>query len=181
MSQWGKLDNYALAAQITASLNSNLVSANNTVFSNVNVQPGYAILIDNVAYRIETINTSANTLTLDKVFTSANVTTTAAYIKQSPKDLTTYGWAVSNAGVHVANVANKRTVYGIDRVEANVAGNKANGFSQPGWTYFHTYTTTQGSVRKKAEVLVAMSKNFNANATNALFADANDNTIIRNS
>jgi len=181
MSQWGKLDKYALVGQVTANLNSTTVRANNTIFSNVNVQPGYAILIDNVAYRIESVNTSANTLTLDKVFTSANLNTTVAYIKQSPKDLFTYGQAVSNAGVHVANVVNKRTVYGVDRNEANIAGNKANGFSQPGWTHFYTYTTTQGSVRKKAEVLVAMSKNFNANATNALFTDASDDNVVRNS
>ena len=58
------------------------------------------------------------------------------------------------------------------------ANNKANGFSQTGWTSYKTYTTSQGAVRRKAEVLVAMSKNFNANATGVLQTDANDDGVV---
>jgi hypothetical protein len=79
------------------------------------------------------------------------------------------------------NTINKANVYGIDRVEANIAANKANGISQPGWVSYTRYTTTQGAVRNKAEVLVAMSKNFNANATGTLFGDANDDSIMKES
>jgi hypothetical protein len=79
------------------------------------------------------------------------------------------------------NTVNKANVYGIDRVEANIAANKANGIVGPGWLSYTTYTTTQGATRKKAELLVAMSKNFNANATGTLFGDANDDSIMEES
>jgi hypothetical protein len=73
-------------------------------------------------------------------------------------------------------------VFGIDRVEANIAANKANGLGiGPGWVSYKTYTTTQGATRRKAELLVAMSKNFNANATGTLYGDANDDSIMAES
>jgi len=178
MSQWGTLDSYALVGEVTANLNSTTVSANNTVFSNTNVKAGYAIRIANVAYRIESINTSANTLTLDKVYTSANITTTSATIQQSPKELTTYGVAVSNAGVHVANVSNKRTTFGVDAVEIAVTSNKNKGMSHTGWTHYHTYTDAYGTTRHKAETLVAMSKNFNESGAGTLLTDANDDSTV---
>jgi hypothetical protein len=79
------------------------------------------------------------------------------------------------------NTVNKANVYGIDRFEANIPGNKANGLVGPGWVYYKTYTNSQGNVRHKVELLVAMSKNFNANATGTLFSDANDDSIMNES
>lgn len=184
MSQWGKLDRVNVNSTVSFTLNSTAVTNNSGAFTTANSAiAGYSINLANVNYGIASV-TNVSHLRLDVVYSGTTGTTTDAYIQQHPKFLTTYGMAsaggTANAGVHIANVTNRRTVYGVDRTEVGVAGNKANGFSQPGWTQFNRYTTTQGSVRRKAEVLVAMSKNFNANAGGTLQADANDNTVVRN-
>lgn len=176
MSQWGTLDSYVLDAEVTANTDSITVSANTDVFSNTNVEVGYAIRIANVAYRIASINTTANTLTLDTAFTGSNITTTTASIQQSPKELTTYGWG-ANAALG-ANTTNKRNVFGVDAVEVAAKTNKDKGFSQPGWTTHRAYRDTQGNQRYKTEVLVAMSKNFNENGSGTLQTDANDDATL---
>lgn len=186
MSQWGKLNRVNVNATVSFTLNSTLVSTTLGAFTEANsVIAGYSINLTGNNYGIASVANTGN-LRLEVVYTGPTGTNTAnvAYIQQHPKFLTTYGMAsaggTANAGIHIANVENRRTVYGVDRVEVAVAGNKANGFSQPGWTKFNTYTTTQGSTRRKAEVLVAMSKNFNANVAGNLLTDANDDSVVRN-
>jgi len=182
MSQWGKLDRYNLTGTVTANLNSTTVTASTGMFTSANnVAVGYSLLLGNVAYRIDSINTTGNVITLEKAFAASNVNTTTAAVQQSPKDLLTYGWASSNVGVNVGNLYTKQNVYGVDRTEIGVATNKANGFSHTGWVHYHRYADTFGRTRHKSEVLVAMSKNFNANTTNVLQTDANDGAILPNS
>lgn len=174
MSQWGKLDRINLAGVAAiANLNSKTVTTTTSAFVSANVKVGDALVIENVKYRVEQVN-NANTITLDVAYTSSNSAVLTLGVQQSPKELTTYGWG--NASVGMWNT--KRNVYGIDRIEVGVNANKANGISHTGWIRLEQYTTSQGSKRNKAEVLVAMSKNFNANNAGALQTDANDDGII---
>lgn len=178
MSQWGKLDRSAILGSVWV-VNGNVYLRGNatTVFTG-NVKVGDAMVLDNVEYAVNVI-LSANVLTLDAPYagSTANLTTTA--VQQSPKDIRTYGWGITAAAG--ANTVGKANVYGVDRVEVAVAANKGRGFSIPGWSSHMSYTTSQGSTRYKTEALVAMSKNFNANATGTLQTDANDNSVLANS
>ena len=182
MSAWGKRDRIEVSVTATANLGSSTVVTNGPVVTAANgFYVGYSLVIANVDYAIQTIS-SANTIVLDTTYRGANVATANIAIQEDPKWLRTNGLGNTMASGRGPNTVNKANVYGVDRVEANVPANKANGFSQPGWTSYRTYTTTQGAIRNKAEVLVAMSKNFNANATGVLnLTDANDNNILRNS
>ena len=97
-----------------------------------------------------------------------------AYVQQGPK-------YIANISVD-DNVYTIQNVYGIDRNEIGVPENKARGISHTGWTHYDTYTTSQGETRHKAEVIVAMSKNFASNADGSLFGtgagvDASDDTV----
>jgi hypothetical protein len=185
MSGWGKLDSSRITGNVTVTNGSRFVTnalANATTFL-TDVKPG-----DYFAFGQMTANTNAKyqiaavanniSFTLTTPF---NGTTASglANIQQGPKFVT----AVSNA---FSNTYSIQRIVGIDAVEANIGGNKANGFVSPGWTSFMRYTNSQGNVRIKTEVLVAMSKNFNrtisANGNpNVLLTDANDDAIIRNS
>jgi hypothetical protein len=181
MSAWGKLDRleFVSGTSFTANLGSNTVVLSAPYFTAANVDPGDSLVLGNVNYRVGYV-VSSNTVYLRTGYEKANTTGNVQIaVQQSPKWLNTKGWG--NTAGRYANTVSKRTVYGFDRVEANVAGNKANGFLSPGWVEYHTYTTTQGSLRRKVNTLVAMSKNFNANATGTLQTDANDDSIMSES
>jgi hypothetical protein len=181
MSAWGKIDRREVGATARANLGSNIVVTSTQAVTAANgFQAGYSLVIANVDYRIKTISTS-NTIILDTAFRGANVATANIAIQEDPKWIRTNGMGNTMAYGRGPNTVNKANVYGIDRVEANVPANKANGIVGPGWLSYTTYTTTQGATRKKAELLVAMSKNFNANATGTLFGDANDDSIMQES
>lgn len=176
MSQWGKLDFVAVVGTATANLNSATVVCTTGSFTDANVKPGDSLLISNVAYRVAAV-VSNTVVTLDTVYTGANAAGLGLAVQQSPKNLSTLG---QNANASYLLPVGKRNVYGVDRVEVAAGANKANGISHTGWVYYDTYTTTQGGKRNKSEVLVAMSKNFNANATGVLnLADANDDLVIK--
>ena len=181
MSAWGKLDRRDVNATARANNGSNTVVTSNQAVTAANgFYQGYSLVIANVDYRIETISTS-NTIILDTAYRGANIAAANIAIKEDPKWIRTNGLGANALIGRGANTVNKGKVYGIDRVEANIAGNKANGIIGPGWVHYTTYTSAQGQTRRKAELLVAMSKNFNANATGVLQGDANDNIILPNS
>ena len=177
MSQWGNLDRKVLSGTANANVGNVYVIGTGTSFD-TNAQVGYSILLQNVAYRIETIVSNV-VLKLDTPYvfpgSGANTGLTVA-VQQSPKDLLSSGHAGSNT-------TNKQNVFGVDRLEAANTLVKAKGIGHTGWVKYTTYTGAQGT-RRKAEVLVAMSKNFNSNASvnpNAtvnLQVDANDDTTI---
>ena len=203
MSQWGTRDRVETTTLANAINNSNVITAiTSQPFTAANgFLPGYGLMINanttGVVYNQNTYTivsvTSGNTLVLDTVYTGANTVVANIAIQQSPKDIRSLGLGTlsTNSAVAISvsranTTVTKRNVFGVDRTEVSVAGNKANGFSQPGWTHYKTWTTTQGLVRHRAEVLVASSKNFNANVNEALQTDAFDggvgnNTILPNS
>jgi hypothetical protein len=204
MSQWGTRDRVETTTLANAINNSNVITAiTSQPFTAANgFLPGYGLMINantsGIVYNQNTYTivsvTSGNTLVLDTVYTGANTVVANIAIQQSPKDIRSLGLGTlsTNSAVAISvsranTTVTKRNVFGVDRTEVGIAGNKANGFSQPGWTHYKTWTTTQGMVRHRAEVLVASSKNFNANATGVLNqTDAFDggtgnNTILPNS
>jgi hypothetical protein len=178
MSQWGKLDRYELQGTATANLGNYGVT-----FSQIqtgNVQVGYALVLANVEYVIASIP-SNTTVTLDVPFEAANLQgITGLAVQQSPKGLRTYGWGGQGAAnlLYGANTVNARNVYGVDLIEASNPNNKKKGIKTQGWVHYQTWTTTLGQVRNRAETLVAMSKNFNANATSSFQQDAYEDATI---
>jgi hypothetical protein len=174
MSQWGNLDYKELLGTVAVVEGAANVTATIGSFTTANVRPGDALLISNVKYRVEKI-TSNTTLELSNPYTAATGAAKAIAIQQSPKDLTTYGWT---GNVTYDNTVGKRNVYGVDKLEAQNPDVKAKGINSPGWVHYKTWTNTQGSVRHRAETLVAMSKNFNSNAATTLQIDAPDDTVI---
>jgi hypothetical protein len=179
MSAWGKLDNVAIKGNVTvATANGNAVLGVTTEFL-TNVKAGDYITIASNKYQVDRVLSNTSLwLTYPAATTTAGA---VAYVQQGPK-------YISNANVVISgsNVYTIQEVFGVDRVEIGVAGNKQKGFSHTGWSHFNTYTTTQGATRYKTEVLVAMSKNFASNATGHLFGtgagtDANDNSVLPNS
>lgn len=170
MSQWGKLDRSVLAGTFTANVGNTYLIGDGDVHLLGNVDAGDAVVIANVNYRVnQLVSDNVLLMDIDYVYpgSGGNASLTVA-VQQSPKDLFTLG--------NGANTQNKRNVYGVDKFE--VPASKAKGFNQPGWTHYITYTDAHGQVRHKAEPLVAMSKNFNANAILALQTDANDDAVV---
>jgi hypothetical protein len=179
MSQWGKLDRVNLPGTATVAQN-----ASNVVFSQsqlANVAIGYALVVANVEYVIANVaNATMVTLDVEYAGTSAAAQGGLA-IQQSPKNLRTYGWGGQGAANLLlgANTVNARNVYGVDVNEAMSAQNKARGITHTGWVHYQTWTTTLGAVRNRAEVLVAMSKNFNrSNVDFNVGVDANDDAVV---
>lgn len=174
MSQWGKIDYKELLGSAAVVQGATNVTATIGSFTTANVRPGDALLISNVKYRVAAIN-SNTTLTLSNPYTAATGAAKAIAVQQSPKDLLTYGWT---ANVTYDNHVSKRNVFGVDKLEVQNPDVKAKGINSPGWVHYKTWTNTQGSVRHRAETLVAMSKNFNSNAVPTLQVDAPDDATI---
>lgn len=173
MSQWGNRDSIQLQTVTVTEDSTDVVSAS-LDFAEANVVAGDTIFLANVAYKVASVTDTGN-LVLDVPYEDSNGTV-AARVQQSPKDLTTYGWGNVTTG---ANTINARNVYGVDRNEVAVPENKARGIGHSGWVHYRTYGTSQGATRHVSEVLVAMSKNFNANATGTLnLPDSVDDTVV---
>lgn len=177
MSQWGKRQRKNLVGTFIANLNNKAVVCSTGSFTAPNIEVGDAIVfpVSNVEYRVQQI-VSNTEIRLDVVYEGANASGLTAYVAESPKDLTSLGWT---ANASYTFPVSKRTVVGVNRLEMANAGNKANGISHTGWSYYKTYTDAFGNVRHKSEVLVAMSKNFDANATGTLFVDDNDDPLVQ--
>jgi len=169
MSQWGNLDSSVLTGTANVVNGNAYVVGRSGATYTTEAETGYALLIANVAYRIERI-LAANTIVLDVAYAGTTANNLTIAVQQSPKDLTTNGWG--------ANTTDKQNTFGVDRLEIANTLVKAKGFNHTGWATYRTYQDAHGQTRHKAETLVAMSKNFNANATYVLQVDANDDTIL---
>jgi hypothetical protein len=167
MSSWGNLDNVALSANITCTAGSAVIAnaaANATIFLN-EVKPGDYLIIANQKYQVYSVNSNVLMTLTDAVTTTANV----AFLQQGPK-------YISNVALS-ANTYTIQRVIGVDKNEANVATNNLKNIKTPGWNHYFTYPDVNGT-RHKNEVLVAMSKNFNSNATLVLQTDATDDATV---
>lgn len=170
MSSWGNRDNVTVTANVRTIVGSPLVSntvGNATIFLS-EIKDGDYMIISGVKYQVRNVTSNVVlTLTTDAV-SSAN---TNAFIQQGPKYIADV--ALSE------NTYTIQRVFGVDRDEkANVSGAasaNANAVCHTGWVHI---TDVGGRIR--GEVLVALSKNFNANATSNLhaFADASDDATF---
>jgi hypothetical protein len=182
MSGWGKLDSKQLTGNVRVTFGSANVanSAGNATIFLSEVKPGDYFVAgavtgnSNVKYYV--LNVISNVaLTLDRTYEGSNANV-LANVQQGPKWINYTG---TSANVGMATI---QRVYGVDYVEANVPGNKANGWSQPGWSYQVRYRDAYAQVRVKTEVLVASSKYFNRDITSGnLLTDANDDAFVRDS
>jgi hypothetical protein len=173
MSQWGNRDSIQIQS-VSVTEDSNAVVSASLDFVEANIVAGDTLFLANVGYKVAKIIDSGN-LILDVAYEDSNGTV-AARVQQSPKDIHTYGWGNVTTG---ANTINARNVYGVDRNEITVPENKDRGIGHTGWVHYRTHGTSQGGTRNISEVLVAMSKNFNANATGTLnLPDSVDDTVV---
>jgi len=180
MSQWGKLDRQVIPGTVIANLDSTTVVTSQDQLANIKI--GYALVLGNVEYVVANV-VNSTTYTLDVAYEAANTQGAPSFIavQQQPKTLRTYGWGGEGAAnlINGANTVNARNVYGIDIYEAMSAQNKSRGISHPGWVHYQTWVNSQGTTRNRAEVLVAMSKNFNrSNVDFNIGVDANEDAIV---
>ena len=170
MSAWGNLDNLLAKGNVTTSNTSDLVNGYGVTEFTSNVKAGDYVFIAANKYQVQ--NVVSNTqiyLTNVAATTSANV---KMYVQQGPK-------YISNAISDPSNVYGGysiQTVYGVDRNEIANTSAAANATPHTGWASYITYTANSGT-RVKVETLVAMSKNFNANAAGYLQTDAADDSV----
>lgn len=182
MSQWGNFSNLLIKGNVTTSTTSDLVNGYGVTEFTSNLLPGDYVIIASNKYQV--YNVVSNTqfyISNVAATTSANV---KAFLQQGPKDLSNVTTYNGRAG-RQSNVYNIQNVYGVDRQEILIPENKDRGVAHTGWLHYTTYTTGQGCVRHKSEMLVAMSKNFDASAAGTLFGqggsnDAADDTVLAN-
>jgi len=168
MSSWGNLDNVAATGTVTSYAGNTRVNGSSTTFL-ADIKEGDYLTLTGTKFQVATI--ASNTV-LELTGNGKAVSGATAYIQQGPK-------YISNIALS-DNVYTIQRVYGADRVEIGVANAAANA-SHTGWIHLMDYTDANGNYRRKSEVLVAMSKNFNANATSHLQVDANDDTVLPDS
>lgn len=170
MSSWGIFDNVAVKGNVTTSTTSDLVNGYGVTEFVSNIVAGDYIFIASNKYQVQ--NVVSNTqiyLTAVAATNSANV---KAYVQQGPK-------YASNAISDPSNVYGGysiQTIYGVDRDEIANTSAAANATPHTGWASYITYRDVN-STRVKVETLVAMSKNFNANAAGNLQTDAADDSV----
>jgi hypothetical protein len=174
MSSWGNRDNVTVTANVRTIEGSPLVTntvGNATIFLS-EIKDGDYMIISGVKYQVRNVTSNVVLTLTSNAATSAN---TSAFIQQGPKYIADV--ALSD------NTYTIQRVFGVDRDEkANVSGAasaNANAVCHTGWVHIFAYEAN-GVPRVKGEVLVAMSKNFNANATGNLhaFADASDDATF---
>jgi hypothetical protein len=189
MSQWGKLDRNVIPGTVIANLGSKTVVTSQDQSANVKI--GWPLVLGNVEYVVANV-VNGTTFTLDVMYEGANTQGAPSFIavQQSPKNYSTYGWGANAITGNQAaenrtdarfgaNTVNSRNVYGVDIYEAMSAQNKQKGISHTGWVHYQTWVNTQGTTRNRAEVLVAMSKNFNrSNVDFNIGLDANDDAVL---
>ena len=161
MSAWGNLDNVLITGNVSSATTRDYLDGYQTQFL-LDVDQGDHIVFAGNKYQVA--NVTSNTKIHLTGLAATNSSNVDAFVQQGPK-------YISNVATDPANVLYSiQNVYGIDRNEVGVPENEARGISHTGWNHYITYTGAHGT-RHKAEVLVAMSKNFASNTTGVLFAD----------
>lgn len=169
MSSWGNLDNVAITGNVTVTAGSAIVQnalGNATVFLS-EIDDGDYIIISGQKYQVRNVTSNFLLTLTDPSAATGNV---RVRVQQGPK-------YIANIALN-ANTYTIQRVFGVDRFEANVAENNNRNIKTPGWNHYFTYTDALGQTRHKNESIVAMSKNFNANAALALQTDASDDATV---
>jgi len=156
MALWGKRDSYAITGTANTVQNSATVTGNATATFLTQVDAGDSLFINSTHVKVATVN-AANNITLAAPWATANASNQTITGQDSPKY------------VPYTDIAN---VYGVDVVEAKVAGNRAKGLNTPGWNRYVTYTDMHGNTRHKAENLVVMKGITGDAADDSVAADS---------
>lgn len=170
MSAWGNLDNLTAVGTVTTTNTSDLVTGNGNSTFTSNVNAGDYVFIASNKYQVQNV-VSDSQLYLTNI-AATNSTNVKMFVQQGPKYLSN---AISDPNNLYGGYSIQR-VYGVDRNEIVNVDSQLNT-SHTGWTYQISYADANG-VRNKHEVLVAMSKNFNANDAGTLQQDANDDAVL---
>lgn len=165
MSSWGNLDNVVIQGNvIVATANGVNVLGVGTAFTS-NIKSGDYITIASNKYQVNVIS-SDTVLTLTTP-AATNTVGANAYVQQGPKYISNVVYAN-----RVSNLYSIQNVFGVDTLEIANTSPAANATTHVGWNHVRTVGT-----RVRVETLVAMSKNFNANATLHLQTDAADDSV----
>ena len=172
MSAWGNLDNVLITGNVSSATTRGYLDGYQTEFTS-NVKQGDYIIFAGNKYQVA--NVTSNTRIHLTGLAATNSSNVDAFVQQGPK-------YISNAASNPANVLYSiQNVYGVDRLEIANTFSKANA-THTGWIHLINYQGAHG-VRVKSETLVAMSKNFAANATGTVHGagagtDAQDDTLL---
>ena len=170
MSQWGNLDNVTLKGTVTTTNTTDLVNGFGGTEFLSNIVSGDYVTIASNKYQVQ--NVLSNTqfyLTNVAATNSANV---IGFFQQGPKNIANVSFPANNYSI--------QNIFGADVIEIAVPENTNRGFSHTGWTHYTTYTDAHSQIRHKAEVLVAMSKNFANVTVLGVGQDAADDTVLAN-
>lgn len=156
MALFGNKDTKAITGTVSVLNSSPTVTGTGTAFLS-ELKSGNTLFITSSGvlqeYRVASI-TSNTVLTLQGNFNGATQATATITANEQP------------ASVLVADV---ESVFGVSVAEASIAANKAKGINTAGWVKYKTYTDSQGTIRHKAETLVAMG---------SITGDADDDTVV---
>lgn len=172
MSSWGNLDNVLITGNVSSATTRDYIDGYETEFTS-NVNAGDYIVFAGNKYQVQNVESDVKLyLTNVAATNSANVD---AFVQQGPKYIANVSFPANNYSI--------QNIYGVDRNEIDVPENQDRGINHTGWVHYTTYTDAYSQVRNKAETIVAMSKNFDSNATGELFAvpasfDASDDTVL---
>lgn len=165
MSSWGNLDNVIIQGNvIIAVANGVNVLGIGTAFTS-NIKNGDYITIDSNKYQVNVI--SSDTVLTLTTEASTNTVGANAFIQQGPKYISNVVYDDRSSNLYTI-----QNVFGVDILEIANTSPAANATTHVGWNHVKTV----GS-RVRVETLVAMSKNFNANATSVLQTDAADDSV----
>ena len=170
MSQWGNLDNVTLKGTVTTTNSTDLILGYNVPEFTSNLNAGDYVTIDSNKYQVQNVVSNVQFYITNVCSTnSANV---KAFAQQGPKNIANVSFPANNYSI--------QNIFGADVIEIAVPENTNRGFSHTGWTHYTTYTDAHSQVRHKAEVLVAMSKNFANVTVLGVGQDAADDTVLAN-
>ena len=159
MALWGTRDSFAITGTVSVANGSTTVTGNaNTVFT-TQLNIGDALVISGKRRKVTAI-ASANTLTIDTAWDTANVSAGTITGQDTPVYVPTAEIVANN-------------IVGIDNTEAGIANNRIRGLSTPGWNKYVTYTDMHSRVRHKTEPLIVIS--------GGLSGDAPDDTVAEDS
>ena len=159
MALWGTRDSFAITGTVSVANGSTTVTGNaNTVFT-TQLNIGDALVISGKRRKVTAI-ASANTLTIDTAWDTANVSAGTITGQDTPVYVPTAEIVANN-------------IIGIDTTEAGITANKARGINTPGWTKYVTYTDMHSRTRHKAEPLVVLAAGVSS--------DAPDDTVAEDS
>ena len=150
MALWGTRDSFAITGTISVANNSTTVTGNASAVFTTEINIGDALVINGKRRKVTEIS-SANTLTIDTAWDTANVSAQTITGQDTPVYVTTSEIVANN-------------IIGVDTTEAGVAANKARGINTPGWTKYVTYTDMHSVTRYKVEPLVVMGSGVSSDA-----------------